>query len=414
MVKETKFYDILGVKADANDNDLKKAYRKLALKYHPDKNKESGVGEKFKEISMAYEVLSNPEKRKLYDQHGEQGIKEGGGGGGHNPMDIFDMFFGGGGGLGGMFGHGHGGRRGPRKTKNLVHQLSTTLEQLYNGDTRKLALKKNVICGDCKGAGGAEGAEVICKQCRGSGMEVKIRQLGPGMMQQIQSMCGKCQGQGKSIDPKLRCKTCNGQKVNSERKILEVQIDKGMSDGQKIPFVGEGDQEPELEAGDIIIVLDEKDHPIFKRNGIDLIMQQTINITEALCGFRKIIPTLDKRSLLIQAVPGEVIKTDDIKCVYGEGMPTYRNPFEKGKLIIKFVVEFPQSIDPQAAGKLEALLPPKIDPIIPDEHDEVDLNDFQAEAGRHRARGAGQDGHGYEEDDDDMHGHGPGIGCAQQ
>merc|ERR1711881_313869 len=103
------------------------------------------------------------------------------------------------------------------------------------------------------------------------------------------------------------------------------------------------------------IVLEEEKHPIFKRNGIDLIMQQTINITEALCGFRKIIPTLDKRSLLIQAVPGEVIKTDDIKCVYGEGMPTYRNPFEKGKLIVKFSVDFPESIDPQIADKLEAL-----------------------------------------------------------
>ena len=156
MVKETKFYDILGVKTNAGDNELKKAYRKMALKYHPDKNTEPGAGEKFKEISMAYEVLADPEKRKIYDQHGEQGIKEGGGGSGgfHSPMDIFDMFFGGGGGgmggLGGMFGHG-GGRRGPKRTKNLMHQLSVSLEDMYNGTTRKLALQKNVICDVCEG-----------------------------------------------------------------------------------------------------------------------------------------------------------------------------------------------------------------------------------------------------------------------
>jgi DnaJ family protein A protein 1 len=146
MVKETKFYDLLGVAPDADDSALKKAYRKMALKYHPDKN--PNAGEKFKEISMAYEVLSNPEKRRLYDAQGEQGIKEGGSGGGaggfHSPMDLFDMFFGGGGGGGGR-------ARGPRRTKNLMHQLSVSLEDMYKGTTRKLALQKNVICTDCDG-----------------------------------------------------------------------------------------------------------------------------------------------------------------------------------------------------------------------------------------------------------------------
>ena len=132
-----------------------------------------------------------------------------------------------------------------------------------------------------------------------------------------------------------------------------------MEDGQKITFGGEGDQEPGMEPGDIIIVLDEKEHPIFKRSGIDLIMQQNVNITEALCGFKRTVPTLDDRTLVIQTVPGEVIKPNDLKCVYGEGMPTYRNPFEKGKLIVKFAVDFPEAIDPHVADKLEALLPPK-------------------------------------------------------
>jgi len=150
MVKETKYYDILGVKPGVSDIELKKAYRKMALKFHPDKNPGPEAGEKFKEISQAYEVLSNEDKRRVYDMHGEQGIKEGGGGGGNfsSPMDIFDMFFGGGmGGMGGM-----GGRsRGPRRTKNLMHQMSVSLEEMYNGTTRKLALQKNVICADCDG-----------------------------------------------------------------------------------------------------------------------------------------------------------------------------------------------------------------------------------------------------------------------
>jgi len=408
MVKETKFYDVLGVKPNATDSELKKAYRKLALKYHPDKNTEAGAGEKFKEISMAYETLADPEKRKIYDQHGEQGIKEGGGGGGfHSPMDIFDMFFGGGGGgMGGMFGGMGGGRRGPKRTKNLMHQLSVSLEDMYNGTTRKLALQKNVICDACEGVGGKEGAVIRCTNCRGSGMQVRIQQLGPGMMQQIQSMCGECQGQGERIDPKLRCKKCNGRKVNRERKILEVQVDKGMEDGQKITFGGEGDQEPGMEPGDIIIVLDEKEHPVFKRSGTDLIMQQNINITESLCGFKKIVPTLDDRTLVIQTVPGEVIKPNDLKCVYGEGMPTYRNPFEKGKLIVKFAVDFPEAIDPHVAQKLEALLPPKVEPIIPDEHDEVNLSEFDPEANRRMG--------GRMEDDEDHPGHGPGVSCATQ
>ena len=176
---------------------------------------------------------------------------------------------------------------------------------MYKGTTRKLALQKNVICADCDGVGGREGAVQRCPACRGTGMQVRVQQLGPGMMQQIQSMCGECQGQGERIDPKLRCKKCSGRKVTRERKILEVSVDKGMEDGQKITFSGEGDQEPGLEPGDIIIVLDEKEHPTFKRNGVDLIMKMSLSLSEALCGMKKTITTLDNRTLLIQTIPGE-------------------------------------------------------------------------------------------------------------
>lgn len=175
MVRETKYYDILGVKPGCTQEDLKKAYRRLALKYHPDKN--PNEGDKFKLISQAYEVLSDPEKKRIYDQGGEQALKEGGvsSGGFSSPMDLFEMFF-----EGTPFGGG-GRRKRERRGKDVVHQLSVTLEELYKGSIRKLALQKNVVCDKCEGRGGKKGAYVSCSNCRGSGMQVQVQQLGPGL-----------------------------------------------------------------------------------------------------------------------------------------------------------------------------------------------------------------------------------------
>lgn len=253
---------------------------------------------KFKSISQAYEVLADPKKREMYDKGGEQALKEGGMSDGafSSPFDIFDMFFGGG---------GRGGRgKKENKGKDVIHQLSVSLEDMYNGTTRKLALQKNVICDKCEGKGGKTGAVQKCMTCKGSGTQVILNQLGAGMYQQIHTACRECDGQGEKINPKDMCKTCQGRKIVQERKILEVHIDKGMEDGQKITFYGEGDQSPGLEPGDIIIILEEKEHAVFKRKDMDLVLKMEINLNEALCGFKRTIKTLDSRIIIISTLAG--------------------------------------------------------------------------------------------------------------
>lgn len=180
-----------------------------------------------------------------------------------------------------------------------------------------------------------------------------------------------------------------------------------MEDGQKITFSGEGDQEPGIEPGDIIVVLDEREHEVFKRSRHDLIMRMELSLSEALCGFQKTISTLDNRTLVITNLPGEVIKNGAVKCILNEGMPQYRNPFEKGKLIVQFLVQFPTRIDPAVIGKLESLLPPRQECMIPDNAEEVVLQDLDPEQEARRQR---QHREAYEEDEEHFHPRG-GVQC---
>lgn len=347
MVKCTKYYDILEVHPTATENELKKAYRKLALKYHPDKN--PNEGERFKLISQAYEVLSDTKKRQIYDAHGEDGIKEGGGGGGmHNPMDIFDMFFGGGGGFG-------GGRQRETKVRDTVHELRVSLDDLYKGTVKHLKLTRNIICTKCNGVGGTKESVSQCHSCKGRGVEIFNQSIGPSLMQRIQRTCSVCNGDGEVI--KDACKACKGKKKIKIEETLEVHIEKGMKDGQKIIFYGKGDQESNLEPGNVIIVIDEQEHTIFTRKGSNLFMTLPLNLTEALCGCVKVITTLDKRCLVVTQLPGEVIKHNDCRVIHNQGMPHHKHPDEFGDLIIKFKVEFPEQINQNILGDLTKLLP---------------------------------------------------------
>lgn len=273
-VDTTKFYKTLEVEKTASEAEIKKAYRKLAVKHHPDKG---GDPEKFKEITRAYEVLSDAEKRSAYDRFGEEGLE--GGGGASDPTDIFDAFFGGG-------GRGGGQKRRP-KTKDVVQPLKVSLEQLYNGCTRKMAITRQVI--DKK-----KGVQE-CRQCDGRGVRVEVRRMGP-MVQQMQSQCGACGGAGKSFQTK------------SEREILEVHVQKGAPEGHKVTFREMADEHPDADTGDVIFVLKQEEHPVFKRKGADLFVERRISLVEALCGFSLDLVHLDGRKLLIKTSPGEIVK----------------------------------------------------------------------------------------------------------
>lgn len=402
---ETRLYDILGVSKEADANELKKAYRKLAIKNHPDKG---GDPEKFKEISGAYDVLSDPEKRQLYDEYGEEALKEGGGRPQANPFDIFESFFGGGG------GGSRRGRRGPRKGEDVNHPMKVTLEELYNGTTKKLSMSKNVICPSCKGTGSKSGKSTTCPGCGGAGMKITVRQLGPGMLQQMQTVCPMCRGTGQVIDESDRCDHCRGNKVIQQKKILEVHIEKGMQHGQKIVMQGEADEAPDTEPGDIVLHLQQREHATFRRKREDLFCEKDISLVEALCGFSFTIKHLDGRLLAIKSEPGSVVKPGDYKAISDEGMPFPGRPFEKGRLYVQFNVIFPPSgsISGDQCNVLEKILPPRLHTGEVDmEAEECVLSDVDIEAEMRRKRSKAS---AYDDDDDDEGGGGQRVQCAQQ
>lgn len=411
----TKYYDILGVSKSAAPDELKKAYRKAAIKNHPDKG---GDPEKFKELAQAYEVLSDPEKREIYDQYGEDALKEGMGGGGasHNPFDIFESFFGGSFGGSSFTGGSSRGRR-QKQGEDVVHPLKVSLEDLYNGTSRKLSLSRNVICLKCKGKGSKSGASGRCMGCQGSGMKVSIRQLGPGMVQHMQHVCTDCRGSGEAtIADKDKCGQCKGNKVVQDKKVLEVHVEKGMQHGQRIVFQGEADEAPDTLTGDIVFVLQLKDHSKFKRKGDDLYVEHTLNLTEALCGFQFPLTHLDGRQLLIKSSAGEIIKPSQYKAINDEGMPQYQRPFMKGRLYIHFNVEFPDSgvLSPEQCKVLESVLPPRPSAYMTDmevdECEETTLHDVNIEDELRRKQQQQQQ-EAYEEDDEPQ---GHRVQCAQQ
>ena len=329
-----------------------------------------------------------------------------------NAEDLFSQFFG-----GGFFGGSSRGQQrptGPRKGKDVQHAIKVSLEDLYNGKTTKLSLRKSVLCSKCEGKGGKDGAVRECTNCHGTGRKTILRQTGI-MIQQIESICNECQGEGEIINSKDRCKTCNGKKILEEKKVLEVFIEKGMKHGQEIRFPGEGDQGPKIIPGDVIIVLEEREHDLFLRKGSDLYYKAKIDLLTALAGGSFYVEHLDNRYLHVQILPGEVIRPGMEKQITGEGMPEYKRPFDKGNLYVSFEVEFPPNnfTTPENLKKLESILPPRMARTAPHGMTHVDeavLSDIDPRRQSQKTRNA------YEEDQYETGAPGghPGVQCAQQ
>lgn len=329
-VDTTKLYKIMEVEKTASQDDIRRSYKKLALKKHPDRG---GSQEEFQELQHAYEILSDENKRKIYDEYGEEGLKEGRDG--FEGGDIFDLLRG---------GRSAGGSQ-KRKTKPVLHTLNVSLEDLYKGNTRYLEISRYRNCQACKGSGSKDPkANTKCSGCQGKGMKVVVRQISMGYIQQT-IQCPDCKGEGSVIKDKDRCPDCKGEKVKRATKTLEVHVDKGAPDGKRYVFAGESDEAPGVEAGDVVVEILVQKHKKFHRKGADLVYTADISLLEALTGFELLIEHLDGRKIIVKNKPGEIIKPGVLKTVKDCGMPFFEAPYKYGNLYINFNIVFPEKLD---------------------------------------------------------------------
>jgi molecular chaperone DnaJ len=372
MSTKRDYYEILGVDRNASQDEIKKSYRKLAVKYHPDKNPDDKSAEaKFKEVAEAYAILSDQDKRAKYDRFGHNMNSAGGGGGfGGYDMGGFDISdalrqFMEQGGLGDIFGGGGGGRRRQtrRKGSDIQIKLKLTLEEVATGVTKKIKIKKQVPCEECNGSGSAKYSRTTsCPVCHGSG---EVRQVSQSLFGQFVNVaaCSRCQGAGQIIENP--CRSCHGDGRVRDSKMVEINVPAGVSTGNYIPLKGEGNSGLRgAPAGDLIVVLEEQHHKIFERHGDDVIMVLPLSFPSAALGSTEEIPTLTgKAKLNIPAgtQSGKILRMRNkgIPHLHGSGMgdqlvqiqivvPSHLNSDEK-KLIQELANS--ENLKPQGAGK---------------------------------------------------------------
>ncbi|KAG0648653.1 hypothetical protein D0Z07_4963 [Hyphodiscus hymeniophilus] len=423
--EEIDLYEILEISKSSTKDEIKKAYRRAALKHHPDKvpeDRRADADAKFKAVSQAYEILHDEEKRHLYDTHGMAAFDPSRGGGMGAEVDLDDILqqmfgMGVGGGMPPGFDGGAGGRgpKRPRRGRDEEQKYEVTLEELYKGKTVKFASTKNVICSHCKGSGGKEKAKPqTCERCKGQGVTVGLRSVGPGLVTQERMICDTCEGTGKVFKEKDKCKKCKGKRTTPEKKVLEIYIPRGAREGERIVLEGEADQVPDQTPGDIVFTLVEEDHDIFQRAGDDLSAELDITLAEALCGFsRVVLKHLDGRGIHLNHPQGKVLRPGQILKVEGEGMPLKKSD-AKGDLYLVVKIDFPEdgwASDPATFESLQKVLPGPEPPIEATEVDEVEfepdaeIEDFGANSGDPRAGG------GWEDDDEEE---GGAAQCPQQ
>jgi len=341
------YYKLLGVSRSASDKEIKKAFKKLAIKLHPDKNPgNSDVEKQFQSINAAYSVLSDPEKRRVYDQFGEEGLKDGNRGGGGGWNDIFGNFFGGG-------GRRQGGRQEMKKGPNIVVELQCTLEDLYNGRDFEVLQRRQVLCPHCRGTGADDPNDVTnCPVCGGSGVKIVNQQLAPGFVQRVQTTCDHCHGKGKIMNSV--CTHCHGTKVQKGEQLLMIFIEKGMPNGHEIVSPSDSDENPEEEPGDVVFKIKTLPHKTFVRQGNDLKMTMKISLLQALVGFEVSFNHLDGHEVSLSRK--DVTPPGFLQTVKGEGMPIHEMPSNKGNLQITYEIIFPRTVTEEQKTEFKRVL----------------------------------------------------------
>ncbi len=360
------YYDVLGVDRNVSSSDLKRAYRKLALKYHPDKNKDNpNAAEMFKEAAESYEVLNNPEKRRIYDQFGHDGLDRGGYQRGFSSFeDIFSMFgdiFGGGGG-GGIFDDLFGfssrasGTR-VRKGPSLKCELNISLAEAYSGVDKTIDLKRNEICKTCNGSGAKPGTSpAVCTTCKGAGQVQQTQGFFA-----LRTTCPRCGGAGEVIESP--CSNCRGTGHYPEKRRIKVHIPSGVEDGTQMRVSGEG--EPGRNGGprgDLYCIIRVEPHPIFERDGEDLFCEIPISFSQAALGTEIEAPTLEK-SVKMKIPAGT--QTGKIFRLRKLGMPSVYGQ-RQGDLLVRVKIETPRKLTPRQVEILQEFAQTEEKNVSPD------------------------------------------------